>query len=83
MTHLIKQAEFISAPQSIGQTVPCFARALDLKGDIARATLHISALGLYEAAIDGQRVGKFLFAPGWTVMTIPLRKRPWTWAPGG
>ena len=66
MTHLIKQAEFISAPQSIGQTVPCFARALDLKGDIARATLHISALGLYEAAIDGQRVGKFLFAPGWT-----------------
>ncbi|MGN1248433.1 MAG: family 78 glycoside hydrolase catalytic domain [Candidatus Spyradocola sp.] len=66
MTHLIKQAEFISAPQSIGQRVPCFARALDLKGDIARATLHISALGLYEAAIDGQRVGKFLFAPGWT-----------------
>ena len=66
MTHLIKQAEFISAPKSIGQAVPCFARALDLKGDIARATLHISALGLYEAAIDGQRVGKFLFAPGWT-----------------
>ena len=33
---------------------------------IARATLHISALGLYEAAIDGQRVGKFLFAPGCT-----------------
>lgn len=66
MTHLIQQAEFISAPQSIGQTVPCFVRALDLKGGIARATLHISALGLYEAAIDGKRVGKFLFAPGWT-----------------
>ena len=66
MTYLIQQAEFISAPRSIGQAVPCFARTLDLKGDIARATLHISALGLYEAAIDGRRVGKFLFAPGWT-----------------
>ena len=66
MTYLIQQAEFISAPRSIGQAVPCFARTLDLKGDIARATLHISALGLYEAAIDGKRVGNFLFAPGWT-----------------
>ena len=66
MTHLIQQAEFISAPRSIGEAVPCFVRALDLKGDIARATLHISALGLYEAAIDGKRVGNFLFAPGWT-----------------
>jgi alpha-L-rhamnosidase len=32
----------------------------------ARATLHITALGLYEAQINGAAVGDQVFAPGWT-----------------
>lgn len=32
----------------------------------ARATLTITALGAYEAEIDGQKVGDILFAPGYT-----------------
>ncbi len=66
MTHLIQQAAFISAPQDIGTVVPCFIRPLSLKGPLRRALLHISALGMYAAAIDGARVGRFVFAPGWT-----------------
>ncbi len=32
----------------------------------ARALLYITALGLYEAYINGQRVGNEVMAPGWT-----------------
>lgn len=31
-----------------------------------RATLYVTALGLYEAYINGQRVGDDVMAPGWT-----------------
>ncbi len=68
MKTYIHQAEFIAAPKAIGTTVPCFSRKLTVKDDqeIAKATLQISALGVYEAEIDGNRVGQFRFAPGWT-----------------
>lgn len=65
-THLIQQASFITVPRDIGAGVPCFTRALDLRGPVRRAQLHISALGMYMAAIDGARVGEYIFAPGWT-----------------
>ena len=36
-------------------------------GDRAcKALLHITALGLYECTINGQRIGDHEFAPGWT-----------------
>ena len=66
MAHLIQQACFLTAPKDIGTVVPCFTRALDLRGPVRSARLHISALGMYQAAIDGARVGEFVFAPGWT-----------------
>ena len=58
MAHLIQQACFLTAPKDIGTVVPCFTRALDLRGPVRSARLHISALGMYQAAIDGARVGK-------------------------
>ena len=68
MAHILSQAEFIAAPEKAGRGVPCFSRALDLKRDVSikQATLHLSALGAYAAAIDGQPVGDFFLAPGWT-----------------
>ena len=68
MAHILSQAEFITAPEKAGRGVPCFSRALDLKRDVSikQATLHLSALGAYAAAIDGQPVGDFFLAPGWT-----------------
>ena len=58
MAHLIQQACFLTAPKDIGTVVPCFTRALYLRGPVRSARLHISALGMYQAAIDGARVGK-------------------------
>ena len=36
---------------------------------IAQARLYVSALGLYEARINGQKVGDAVLAPGWTEYT--------------
>lgn len=37
-----------------------------LKKALKRARLYVTALGLYEAEINGRRVGDQLFTPGWT-----------------
>ncbi|KAL6354211.1 hypothetical protein LRP88_12545 [Fusarium phalaenopsidis] len=46
--------------------VPLFFRKnFDLSDDLISARLYITALGLYEAEINGQRVGDHVLAPGW------------------
>lgn len=37
-----------------------------LNGNIKRANLYVTALGLYEFYINGKRIGEDYFAPGWT-----------------
>ncbi|MCS6827848.1 MAG: glycoside hydrolase family 78 protein [Caldilinea sp.] len=44
-----------------------------LRSAIHSARLYITALGLYEAEINGQTVGDHVFAPGWTVYDERLR----------
>lgn len=48
------------------QPLPYLRHGFDVTKTVARARLYISALGLYEAHINGQRVGDEYFAPGWT-----------------
>ncbi|UFU02848.1 glycoside hydrolase family 78 protein [Ruania suaedae] len=48
-------------------------REFDLDGEIASARLYASAHGLYEAEINGTRVGTDTLAPGWTSYTTRLR----------
>ena len=45
--------------------VDCFRKAFDVRS-IRKARLYISACGVYEARINGQRVGDFVLAPGST-----------------
>ena len=45
---------------------PFLRRAFGLEGTLTRARLYITALGLYEASINGQPVGADRLAPGWT-----------------
>jgi alpha-L-rhamnosidase len=37
-----------------------------VRGTVSRALLHASALGLFEARLNGKRVGRDHFTPGWT-----------------
>ena len=45
--------------------VDCFQKAFPASG-IKKARLYIAACGLYEAHLNGQRVGDFVLAPGYT-----------------
>lgn len=48
------------------QPCPLLRREITLHKDIRQARLYITAQGLYEAWINGTRVGDELFTPGWT-----------------
>ena len=43
-----------------------FRRRFLAEKEILSAALEITALGVYEAELNGRRVGDFVLAPGWT-----------------
>ncbi|WP_215224099.1 alpha-L-rhamnosidase [Echinicola shivajiensis] len=45
---------------------PLFRKEIQVDKKIASATAYITAHGLYEAHINGQRIGDAYFTPGWT-----------------
>jgi alpha-L-rhamnosidase len=45
---------------------PFFRKEAEVKPGIKRARLYVTALGIYEFEINGERVGNDYFAPGWT-----------------
>ncbi len=62
----IKDAKFIRQGADFGEVRPVFKKVIWLDKPVRKATLFCSALGYYEAFLNGSRVGKFIFAPGWT-----------------
>ena len=58
---------------STPQPAPLLRRAFAVRPGVARARLYITALGVYEARINGQVVGDHVLAPGWTSYTHRLR----------
>jgi len=56
----------VSAPEDSTQPSPMFRKEFFAKKKIASATAFITAHGLYEAQINGQRVGQDYLTPGWT-----------------
>ena len=45
---------------------PLFRKQFQAQKKVVSATAYITALGLYEAQINGKRVGDAYFTPGWT-----------------
>ena len=62
----IKNAKFISAVPEWNETVPKFRKCFSLSKKPKKAEIQISALGVYIAEINGERIGNFIMAPGWT-----------------
>ncbi len=50
----------------VGQPSPMFRKEFSATKKIKSATAYITAHGLYEAKINGRRVGDAYFTPGWT-----------------
>jgi alpha-L-rhamnosidase len=55
------------------QALPILRRAFEVKPGLKRARLYITALGVYEAEINGQAVGDEVLPPGWTSYHHRLR----------
>jgi len=52
---------------------PYLRREFDVGEGLESARLYITARGLYEARVNGQRVGDAVLAPGWTDYAIRLQ----------
>jgi len=64
------QAQWVGAPWLGGPktTSPCpyLRKSFRVSDRVVSARLYVTALGLYECSLNGQRVGDEIFAPGWT-----------------
>ena len=57
---------------------PYLRRTFIVSGDVARARLYMTSHGLYQAHLNGQRVGDQLFTPGWTSYNKRLQYRTYS-----
>ena len=55
------------------QPSPMLRREFSVKAGLVRARLYVTALGVYEAQINGMPVGDHVLAPGWTSYNHRLR----------
>ena len=62
---LFEKAKWISTDCPTGDSVPEYWKSWDCSREISSAALMITALGVYEAELNGRRVGQFVLAPGW------------------
>lgn len=46
--------------------IDCFKKELEITKNVQRARLYITACGIYEARMDGMKIGDFCLAPGIT-----------------
>ena len=59
-------AEFVSAPEQVGDLAAYLRREFTADAGLRRATLHVTALGVVEPHLNGERVGDEVLEPGWT-----------------
>ena len=62
---LIQNASWITMENAASTVVPVFRRSFSC-GRLRSAVLEVTCCGVYEAVLNGRRVGDFILAPGWT-----------------
>lgn len=68
-------ARFISPKNlgAVGRPAPIVSGSIDIHAPVVRARLHVTALGIYVATINGERIGDAHLTPGWTAYEHRLR----------
>lgn len=68
-------ARFVSPRElgRIGAPAPVLGSTLHVAGEVVKARLYATAHGVYEATLNGRRVGDHVLAPGWTSYHHRLR----------
>jgi alpha-L-rhamnosidase len=59
--------------KTASEPVAMFRKDFSTNGRVASARLYATSLGLYEAEINGQKVGDQLFTPGWNAYSERLQ----------
>ena len=59
-------ANWIQPSYKFSKVCPLFRKDFSVERQVSSVTLYITARGVYEATLNGQRVGNFIMAPGWT-----------------
>ena len=62
----ILNAQWIKSPKISPDRELVFSREFKTEKEIVSAVLEVSALGVYVAKINGERVGDLILTPGWT-----------------
>lgn len=57
---------WICPANDLGDPAAVFGTSFVFEKKITHANLTITAMGVYEARLNGRRVGQFVMAPGWT-----------------
>lgn len=70
---MINNCQWIKPPQEPGDIVPLFSKSFSFEKAPEKVTLSITALGVYEASLNGKRIGDFVLAPGWTAYDSRLQ----------
>jgi len=60
------QAKWIKPSTESEEICPLFFKDFNVKTNVIQAKLFITAIGVYEAQLNGTRIGDFILAPGWT-----------------
>ncbi len=60
------KAKWIKPETDLGDVCPVFLTDFKITGKAVAARLWITAMGVYEARLNGRRIGSYILAPGWT-----------------
>ena len=63
---MIYDAKWICPKIDFGDPAVVFSTSFDSNKKVTHAQLCVTAMGVYEAKLNNERVGRFVMAPGWT-----------------
>lgn len=61
-----QEVKWIRPASDYGDVCPVFGKNFTCERELKSARLTVTAMGVYEAVLNGKRVGEFVLAPGWT-----------------
>ena len=59
-------AKWLKPAIDMGDVCPVFFKNFSLLGPVKQANLYVTALGVYESSLNGNRISEDVLAPGWT-----------------
>ena len=63
---MLKNAKWICARTEDESACPLFQKSLSISKPLKKAEMTVTALGIYNLFVNDERIGRALFAPGWT-----------------